>query len=266
VGPLPGPHALGRTVAAFLLALEFLTIVRLRRHASIDERTIGASVSWFPSVGLLIGCLLVAVDWGARAAFPVSVATIFVVLAAVAITGALHLDGLADTADGLFGGHGPVRRLEIMKDSHIGTFGVVAVVVALMTQFAALGGLAGRDRASALLAAPAVARFGAVLAIAAFPAARASGLGHVYRRNAALNPIPLAIAAALLVAAVPDIALLVWAAAAAVLAPAVAVFAVRRLGGLTGDVYGALIVVVESAVLVSAAGLVHHSWSRGWLP
>ena len=257
---------LRRTAAAFLLALEFLTIVRLRRHASVDERTIGASVSWFPLVGLLIGGAVVAVDWLARTAFPGTVATALVLLAGVIITGALHMDGLADTADGLFGGHTPERRLEILKDSRTGSFGVVAVVLALLVQYAALAGLDGRPRVASLLAAPVLARFGVVLAIATFPAARPSGLGHIYRQNASVSPFAPAMAGVALILAMPEVALLLWAVAAGAVTLATGAFAVRRLGGLTGDVYGALVVLVETAVLLSAAGLADHAWSREWLP
>ena len=256
---------LGRASAAFLLALEFLTIVRLRRHASVEARAIGASVSWFPLVGLLLGAMLVAVDWLARAAFPVAVATALVLLAGVVLTGALHLDGLADTADGLFGGHTPEQRLEIMKDSRTGSFGVVAVVLALLLQYAALVGLDGRPRGATLLATPVLARFGVVLALTVFPSARPSGLGHIYRQNATPNPLVLATGAVLLVIAVPGVVLLVWTAVAAVLTLMGGAFASRRLGGLTGDIYGALVVLVESAVLLAAAGLAERPWAMRWL-
>jgi adenosylcobinamide-GDP ribazoletransferase len=253
-----------RAGRSLLLAIEFLSIVRLRRNAVVDDRTVGESINWFPLVGLLIGALLVLVDRAARWALPVPVATALVITAWMLITGALHLDGVADTADGIFGGHTPGQRLEIMKDSRIGTFGVVAVALWLLLAFASLSSLTGGARITALLAAPTAARTGVVACIPRFPAVRSSGLGRLYKDAFTFNPAFFLVGVVALPLVAPSTTLAVLLMGLVLLSIALAWFAVRRLGGLTGDVYGAIIAVTEAAALALAAGLAKHGLDRAW--
>jgi adenosylcobinamide-GDP ribazoletransferase len=167
------------------------------------------------------------------------------------LSGGLHIDGITDTADGLFGGHNREESLRIMRDSHIGAFGAAAVVLILGLKagcFASLGGVPG----AALVLTPALGRWAMVIAITAFPYARKEGLGAAF--NQAAWPWP-AVIATLTAAAVallllgPAGALVVGIAGVAALAIAGAVS--RQLGGLTGDVYGAVNECVEVVVLMT---------------
>ena len=254
-----------RWLAAFPLALEFLTVVRWRRLAKYDGPTLGASLAWFPAVGLLIGALLMLTDTLAARVLPAPALAGLLVAVLVVVTGALHLDGLADSADGIFGGHTPERRLAIMRDPHTGSFGVAAVALALLLEFAALLSLAGPARRPTLLLVPALARFAVVLAVALFPYARPAGLGRLYHDHAL--PAPLAIATLIAVLSAfatfqaAGIALL---AVAGAVAFTVGALVRQRLGGLTGDVYGAVGVVAEVVLLLVAAGAADHGWLRGW--
>ena len=111
----------------FFAALEFLTILRLRPRRNAGLREVARSLAWFPAVGLLLGALLLAFDRAASRALPLPSVDVLLVVGLVVLTGALHLDGLADAADGLFGGREPAQRLEIMRDVHAGTYAIVAV-------------------------------------------------------------------------------------------------------------------------------------------
>jgi len=251
-----------RAIRCALLALEFLTVLRLRRAASYAGADLGASLAWFPLVGLLIGGTMLAADTSlAHVLTPAPRAALLAALLVV-LTGALHLDGLADCADGIFGGHTPERRLEIMRDSRSGSFGVVAIALALLLLLAAYADAGNALHRALLLVAPVLSRLAMVIAVALFPYARPAGLGRLYHEHA--RPWPLVLA---LVSGVVIVVALLGAGGAvlAALAAAVALlfgrFATGRLGGLTGDVYGATGMLVEIAVWYSALAL----GGRGWL-
>jgi adenosylcobinamide-GDP ribazoletransferase len=250
-----------RWIQAFILAVEFLSIIRWRHDAKVDGPSLGASLAWFPVVGLVIGSCLAALAWAAARVLPPAVVPAVVLTGMAIVTGALHLDGLADSADGVFGGHTPAQRLAIMRDSRIGTFGVVAVVLALLLMYAALLSLHGWALFGSLLAVPALGRLAMVIAVAASPYARPEGLGRLYRaylqRRSVITALLSALAIALLVFGVAGLALVL---ATVLAASAGAAFAARRLGGLTGDVYGAIGVLTEVIVFAGASGLAERGW------
>lgn len=255
-----------RAFAGLPLALEFLTVIRLRGAAEYDGPALGASLGWFPLVGLAIGSCLVAFDWAAGRLFPPSVVAALLVAAIGMLTRALHIDGLADSADGLFGGHTPERRLAIMRDSRNGSFGVAAVVLVLLLTHAALLSLPAASRRGVLLLAPALGRWAMVLAVAAFPYARPEGLGRLYHEHARPWPALVAGGSAFLLSAVLfGMAGLALLALTSLLALGAGWFAYRRLGGLTGDIYGAIGVISETALFLLASGDT-HGWLRPWLP
>lgn len=254
-----------RHIDAFLLALEFLTVVRWRREAKYDGPALGASLGYFPLVGLLIGVVLAAVDWTASRLLAAPVVAALLVATFALITGALHLDGLADSADGLFGGQTPAERLAIMRDSRTGSFGVVAVVVVLLLLYAAFLSLGGPARIWALVAVPVFARFAMVLAVALYPYARPSGLGKLYHEHARWKPLMTATVGALACALALLIAGPLLLGVAATVALAIGALTTRRLGGLTGDIYGAIGVLTEALLFVIAASPAVEPWIRPWL-
>lgn len=254
-----------RSLAAFHAAVEFLTVVRLRRgrdHPAVDP---GAMLVMFPLVGLLIGLLLVAVDWTSRLLFPAAVSVALVITAEVLVTGALHLDGLADSVDGLFGGRMPERRLAIMKDSRTGVFGVTAIVLTLLLIFASLASLPDSRRRGILLAAPVLARYAIALAVLSFGYARQEGLGRYFREGVSSGSRLWVTLVAVLCAALSlGVFTLGFLTAAGAVAYGTGVFASRRLGGLTGDVYGAIGVLCEVVLLLLAVALTEQGWWLGW--
>ncbi|MCC6177747.1 MAG: adenosylcobinamide-GDP ribazoletransferase [Chloroflexi bacterium] len=232
-----------------LFALQFLTVVPplLRRAPRASE--FGAADACFPLVGLMLGAGLYGLDLALAGHVTPFLRDVLLVLALATVTGALHLDGVVDTFDGAFAGRGIEQRLQIMRDPRAGAFGVVAVVGLLLLKVAALGGLNGPERALALCVGPCLGRWSILTATWGFPYARREGLGRAFKD--AIRPIHVAVGTAIALAATVALAgpagvLLVGGAAAAVLL--VARLLVRRLGGLTGDTYGAICEIVETLV------------------
>ncbi len=243
-----------------LVAVEFLTRLRVRRTPRGDLEQVARSQMWFPAVGLLIGALLVGIDRLAVKALPPQAAALALV------TGGLHLDGLADAADGLFGGYTPERRLEIMRDVHAGSFAIIAIVAALALKWAGLLALPASVRVETLLVVPCVARLAMLLTVAAFPYARVEGMGAIQRERAggaaiAVGGATATVAAVLLLGAGGAYAL----ALAIGVALGVGFVAKRMVGGMTGDLYGATVEMAEVALLLFIAAFANRGWIDAWL-
>ena len=235
------------------VALAFLTRLPVRPDRPWQGADLAASVAMFPLVGILVG-ILGAVAFAAAAALglPPLPAALLAIAALVCSTGALHEDGLADLTDGL-GGATRAQRLEIMRDPRVGSFGVIALTLALAARAGALAALAGpAEVGAALVAAAALSRALLPAAMLALPQARADGLAARAGR-----PHPARVAAAVAIALLIALLLLpplvaAIASAAAILAGAmVAWLAFRRLGGITGDVLGGVQQLAEIAFLFS---------------
>jgi adenosylcobinamide-GDP ribazoletransferase len=233
-----------------LAALELLTVLRLRRPALLEERDFGLSQAWFPAVGLGLGACLVGLAAATDAYFSGGVQGWLLAAALVVLSGGLHIDGLADTVDGLMGGRTREQRLAIMHEGTVGALGAAAVVLVLGLKAGAFASAAGRNEFLVLV--PALSRWTIVVAIAAFPYARPEGLGRAFHANA--FPWPLTIASATLLGAV----LVLAGPAGLIVAGVVAALALlaghaisRSLGGLTGDVYGAINELAEVAALLA---------------
>ena len=250
--------AVAREWPRFLSAVQFLTILPVP-DPGWEEGRLARSAAWFPLVGLMVGLATLAVYLIARPEFH-HLAVPLALLAMIVLTGALHEDGLADTADGL-GAPGRERALEVMADSRIGTFGVLALIFSVMLRWNVLAGMEPDRLFAALLIAPAIGRALMVPAIALWQPARTGGAGALV---ATAGPrevgIALAIAFAVSLLAGWDgvLALAVSAGVAAMVMWLVA----RRIGGYTGDTLGAVCQVGEiTAMLVLlASGGWHVAW------
>ena len=233
-----------------LAAIGFLTRLPVPSKVFDGASAPSASLAWYSAVGLLIGGLLWGLAWLLSTAPPMLAAALLLV-AWVGLTGGLHLDGLADSADAWVGGLGDRERtLAIMKDPRSGPMGVVALVLVLLLKFAALASLARPS--AALWLAPLLGRAALTAAFMAMPYVRSGGIGSGLAdtpRAASIAGLALALILALCDG---------WHGLRALLV-ALAVFAcwrlacLRRLGGMTGDTCGALTELVEAAVLVALA-------------
>ena len=238
------------------LALGFLTCLPVIAPAEIPPGAL-AQGSWaFPVVGTAIGLLGAgAYALAAALGLPPLAAALSALAVTAVMTGALHEDGLADSADGLFGGADRAQRLAIMRDSRSGTYGVLALVLTVGLRAAALAALGDAGRvAAALVAAHAAARGGFPLLLRALDPARADGLGATAGRPEA----GLAWGAAALGGAIALIALGLGAGIVALIVTGAAMALVaglarRRIGGYTGDILGAAEQVGEIVMLLAAS-------------
>lgn len=242
-------------------AFGLLTIVPMPSRPNSGPLMLRRSMPFFPLVGLVAGLGAGAAYWiGAQLWAPIAGCALAVVFLA-AVTGNLHLDGLADTADGVFGGTSKERRLLIMRDSRVGTHAVVAVVSALLLKLLFLWAVPAQARTITLMVSAAVGRWSAVYAATVYPYARsAPGTGRAFADQA----VPTDLAWASAVALVAALLLLGGVGAAglvaAVLATAIASrFISKRLGGMTGDTYGALVEVTEIAALAAVSALMRYA-------
>jgi adenosylcobinamide-GDP ribazoletransferase len=238
-------------VTRLVNAVRYLTILPIPGAATSREGP-GAAAAWFPVVGLGIGALLAVVDRLTSAWFVSLLAAALTVVAWKLVTGGLHLDGLADCLDGL-AGHDPAQRLAIMHDSSIGAFGAMGLVLILLLEIAAVSGIDSSARAHALLLAPVGGRAMSPILARLFPSVSA---GHGARFRAELGSAAPVVAAVLAVT-VALVAMGALGLLALVLVFALAMmvggFMTRRLGGVTGDVHGAVVELGEVVVLLTAA-------------
>jgi adenosylcobinamide-GDP ribazoletransferase len=236
---------------ALLLAIGFLTRLPVPAHAYDDPNAKAASLAWYPLVGVLIGLLLGVLAWLLRDT-PLLLSSALLVTAWVALTGALHLDGLADSADAWIGGMGDREKtLAIMKDPRSGPAGVVALVLVLLLKFTALASL-GPAPWAALLLAPLLARAGLTALFLVTPYIRSGGLGTSLTdapRRACGMALLLSALCGMLFGGRGVLALLLAAAVFGLWRQA----CLNRLGGCTGDTAGALAEMMEVAVLVGFA-------------
>jgi adenosylcobinamide-GDP ribazoletransferase len=229
-------------------AVTFLTILPLRRHASGD---LGAAAAWFPVVGALAGGLAGGLLAAVEPLVGAQLAATLAVAALVAVTGALHADGLADCADGLGARGGRERRLAVMRDPAVGVYGTLALLGWALLVIGSLARLDPEDALRTLVSAAAIGRWSALLHAVAVTPARRDGLGAgfaVTRPALALATLVTVALALLVNAPLHGLAALLAGVLAAAL---VSVWARRALGGRTGDTLGATVAVGEVATCLA---------------
>lgn len=251
-------------------AVGFLTILPLAPRRASDG--MASARGWFPLVGLLLGAALVGIDLlftpvsllfplsdtaiYQRPAFPPLLSAALIVVALVVLTRGLHLDGLMDSADALLGGFTRDRRLAILRDPNVGAFAVIGVVCVMLIKVIAISELPPLGRVSALLLFPCLSRWAMLLVMERYPYVRRRGLGTAFLRGRGRRQLALGLAVALFasvaLAGVYGIALLT---AASALAWGIGAWAARLLGGVTGDIYGAVNEIVETVLLALMAAL-----------
>jgi adenosylcobinamide-GDP ribazoletransferase len=235
-----------RSLAA---AVSFLTRLPLGRFVRFDAPDVARSAGWFPMVGLLIGAICGGVAFLLRGHLPLTVVAVLLVALDALLTGALHFDGLADTADGFGGGKNREDVLRIMRDHAIGSYGGTALVLLVALKVAAYSALLSGDRwFAAILLTPAVGRWSILLLTATLPYARqtASMIRDMGKSSLIWGTLMLAVALA---------ASRLWCAGAAAVATIVVTacwgfYCRRKIGGITGDTLGANVQLCECAALV----------------
>ncbi|MGH7778882.1 MAG: adenosylcobinamide-GDP ribazoletransferase [Candidatus Binataceae bacterium] len=239
-------------LAELRLAASFLTVFPFVSIRPLDDESVAASLGWFPLVGFAIAIALSLEDLILARFFDLTLRSILIVLSLTIVTGALHLDGLADTADALGAGRDRARALGILRDSRIGSFGAAAIFFSLALKVVTLATLYGARRYTAIFAAVGLARWAMVAVAERIPYLRAQGAGSAILATESA-PRNLTIASLTVVAAM--LPLMSWTVLDAIVTAIVITLAMRAfynrwLGGVTGDLIGACGEIVEIAVLI----------------
>lgn len=223
----------------FTLAFQFLTIFPIKTSVEVTPEALSGSMAYFPLVGAVQGFMLVAAYALFSTLFPESVTAALLVLVLVLTNGGLHLDGFADTVDGLAGGATPADRMRIMRDSATGAVGVVFVVLLLLLKYLAVRELPVDARLQAIFLFPVVGRWAMVPMACWAPYARSEGgLGRAFAANSSSTLIAATVMTAAMSAALLGFLSLAILAATGGMVYLFTAFFKRKIGGVTGDVFG----------------------------
>lgn len=235
----------------FFSAFSTLTILPVPRRIQCDEKSLAASVVYFPLVGLTLGALLAALLYGLQpvlAPLPLAALLLFV---SVIFTGGLHLDGVADLCDGLGAGGPPERMLAVMKESQIGAFGVIGLVLILLFKFSLFFEIIAKGQGQAFLLMGVLSRWSLVLGafLGKYPRAVGTGLAFIgkIRNGHLLLATSLTLLLSALILGVPGLGAMALAGLTTVSCVS---YLRHKLGGLTGDGLGALNEKIEVLVML----------------
>lgn len=244
------------------MALSFLTRVPVPVRVG-DVEDLASSIHWFPVAGAMVGAVIAAVYSLASIGLGAIASAAIAVSLGMALTGAFHEDGLADTFDALGGGGPGDRSMEIMKDPRLGTFGTAALISSIVIRVGLVSGFDARMALYALPAAHAVSRAAAVGVMGISPATGGDGLGASYLRHVTATRVWLGtlVGVGIGIALLGPLGGTAAGAAAALAALAVRRWAVRKIGGVTGDVLGAVQQVAEIGALIAAAWILGETVS-----
>jgi len=242
---------------AFLIGLQFLTRIHLAPQSVWKDEDFGRSVTWFPVIGMVIGvflCVLYFLLWPFD--LPLLIAFLLVV-GEFFITGGIHADGLMDSADGLFSGRTKERSLEIMKDSLVGSFGLMAFVFLVLLKTFCLYSVDDRPLYLLLLAMPAVSRFGMVISICEYPYARPFGIGKSFAAYRDKHAVVIAFILALLPALYFRTGWLILMGVGILVTLWLNRWVVSKIGGTTGDTYGFVAEITEVVMALFYVLVIH---------
>ena len=237
----------------FLIALKFLTNLPVAKNLEFQEEILAKSVKYFPLAGILIGLILAGINFLFSFIFPPIVVSAIILISLIWITRGFHLDGFMDTIDGLFGGSDKNERLSIMKDPQVGSFGVVAAVSLLLLKFTLILELSGQKIFPfILILMPALSRWSMVLAMPFYSYPREKGTGSftkfVKKKDALLATIIIFV----FVVGLLKLEGLILLFFAFIFTLLITKLISGKIGGMTGDTYGALNEIIEVIILAAA--------------
>ena len=247
---------------SFLAAIQFLTSIPIPGKRELSPETLGRATAWFPVVGIIIGLVLAGLNWLLLLILPPALVNTLLIAALVILTGAMHLDGLADTCDGIAGHKTVEERWKVMHDSRTGAFGVVGIVLILLVKYVTLNNIPPVFMTVVLILMPVVSRWAMVYAIYVYRYARPSGLGTAFKQA---TRWPQFVAATIITLAV-SVALMPWFSMTGLLiifsiliiTTALAFYFRYKFAGLTGDTYGAINELAEMMILVLAIPIFNY--------
>lgn len=244
----------GNVIGDFITGFQFLTRIPIKVQTQWTPESFSHSVKFFPIIGGIIGLLLSGFLYGAQSLWgirlPMHLVAVGLILFEIIITGGLHCDGLMDTVDGIFSGKPRERMLEIMKDSRVGAFGAMSFCLLIFVKYSLIIDIDPALLPLSILVMPIVGRTAVVAAITLFPYARAEGLGKAFYQSGHKYTLYVAgICSALLLIPLGKLVII-----SGVIGISFALllsrYISRRLGGLTGDVYGAIVELTEIVTLL----------------
>ncbi|MBA7716009.1 Adenosylcobinamide-GDP ribazoletransferase [subsurface metagenome] len=228
-----------------LIALQFLTRAPGKKYSK-DEKRLGKSMAYFPIVGLILGGILVLVNWGFSILLAPLVADALTIIALIILTGALHIDGFIDTIDGLSGGKSREEILKIMKDSRVGAFGIVGIVSLIMLKLVLLHEMPLEIKRGAILLFPVMGRWAMVVASSLSVYARKRGTGKAFVNYCGRKELVVASLITLMIAGgflkILGLELFFFILALILLLMR---FISKRINGMTGDTLGAINEIIE---------------------
>ncbi|HAA75832.1 TPA: adenosylcobinamide-GDP ribazoletransferase [Candidatus Latescibacteria bacterium] len=243
-------------MSGFWAALRFLTVLPAPSDWGVDTDALSRSKPWFPVIGLLIGLAAVAVSLVLDHLLPDAIASVLLVAFLLSVSRGLHADGLADTADGFFSNKPRERILDIMRDSRIGTFGVLALAFVVLLKVAGLDAASNGSRLAAVFLAPMAGRCAMIQMLSTLPYAREEGLATVFYSRSTRSAVVVStfslFGLAFAVCGVPG---LIVAAISTGMTHLFCVKCRRLIGGATGDTMGAACELAETAVLALAVAI-----------
>lgn len=241
---------------SFFVGLQFLSRIKIVNQTEWTAESFGKSVKFFPLIGAIIGLVLAGLAFilcyflpKYGIIIPEHLRSLLLIIMWIIITGALHCDGFMDTMDGLFSGRNRDRMLEIMKDSRVGANGVTAFIILILLKWSILLDMSPERLYMALYAAPLIARMGMVMGITLFPYARPEGIGKAFAQYANKQTYSIALMFTIVLLYICTNQVYIIAALSLLIAGCFCQYVKNRLGGLTGDVYGAVTEITEMIVI-----------------
>lgn len=238
---------------SFLVALKFLTNLPVSKNLEFQEETLAKSTRYFPLIGILIGSILVGVNFLFSLIFPPIIVSVIILISLIWITRGFHLDGFMDTVDGLFGGMNKDERLRIMKDVQAGSFGVIALFSLLLLKFTLILELSGQKLFPLILILmPGLSRWSMVCAMPLYFYPRNKGTGSFTKFVRKKDVLIASIIMFVFAIGLLRLEGLILIFSTFVFMLLITKLISRKIGGMTGDTYGALNEIIEVIILASA--------------
>lgn len=241
----------------FITGLQFLTRIHIAKQSEWSPESFGRSVKYFPLIGAILGIILILINQLLAEYLPYMgillpphVFAILLIICNVLLTGGLTCDGFMDTMDGIFSGRSKDRMLEIMKDSRIGANGVMAFVLLVILKWSLIMDIPSQGLPAALFMMPVLGRFAMVIAISIFPYARPDGIGKAFAQYAGKYTLYIAAVLTLLFIIPLGKQAIVSLFAVVIATVLFSSYVKKLIGGLTGDIYGAVTEISEIVVLL----------------
>lgn len=242
-------------IEGLIVSLQFLTRLPVNISVDFNKETIGKSTLFFPYVGMLLG-LISYLPYRILVDFNQDLASFSVVLMMIFLTGGLHLDGVSDMVDGFFSGRNKEKILEIMDDSRIGAFGVISLIMLLLLKYIVLTSISSKYMLLALIFSMGNARFMALVQIAYRKIVKPGGMGDMIHSSNNQKYIVIGLLSYIIISILLDIRLIFPLLASFVMAEGISRLAYKKIGGFTGDLYGATVELCEVVSLILFLGAV----------